>query len=674
MAIICSECAHTNIGITGHCEVCRSELTVLCPVCGHTNSNNNEFCDMCVIEMHPKALTLTRDNLFYTNHLPPSTLLKQGKYKIEKVLDKGSFGITYRGVDLSNLRKVTIKELLPHYSSRSKEGIVDWRTLEGGKEKLSKKFTVKAELLSQVNHPNVMKFDWFEENNTAYVVELTIGESIDSILSNGIIFHEYIVRDYLLQLADALKAIHKRGLCHQNINPENIILSHDNKPILIYLINNDTSFDYFKTLREQENRLPRSYTPETQQRSEQSFDIFSLCTSAYRMLIGPIRLLSIDIANAPVAFDSNSQILSNKLTSLSSQMENVLLKGLNLKLEERFQSTQELIDALQEIQEDSQMDCPVCFAANPDNALICSTCGSSLTSDNSFHFQLLPFHLPINTLLRQCRYRIEETLDEGSFGITYRGIDLITSKGVAIKELLPDRSSRKGITFTWSPSVTQQAKQELLQRFTTEAELLSQINHPNIMQFDWFEENNTAYVVELTIGESMSSILNKENVLDESIVRVYLLQLADALGAIHSKGLFHRNINPETIILSQDNRPILTYLSNDIEFNISPDFMDDILTFEYASLEKWSSSAKFTQSSDIFSLCGSAYKMLTGQTPSIAIDRVVSAPDPLVLPSRLISLSPQMEKILLKGLNLKDKERFQAAQELIDALLEIQEE
>ena len=322
------------------------------------------------------------------------------------------------------------------------------------------------------------------------------------------------------------------------------------------------------------------------------------------------------------------------------------------------------------------MDCPVCLSFNPDNELICGSCGSSLideSSNSSSATSLL--HLQPNTYLRQNKYKVEKTLGEGGFGITYRGIEISSSKEVAIKELLPDRSSRRGTTFVWSPSVTPQQKRELLQKFKIEAEYLSKCKHPNIVQvFDWFEENDTAYIVmEFAKGEPLSSVLKREKTIPESRVKAYLLQLADALKAVHASGLLHRDIKPDNVILNQQDKPILIDFGNAREFIAGrTQKMTEVGTPEYAPLEQGSSKGKFAPPIDIFSLSAMAYELLTGNLPCSATDRVMvitkSKPDPLIAPSKISSVSPLMEQVVLMGLKISSEDRYQTVEELIDAL------
>lgn len=321
------------------------------------------------------------------------------------------------------------------------------------------------------------------------------------------------------------------------------------------------------------------------------------------------------------------------------------------------------------------MDCPVCLEPNPNNITICNSCGSALidesNSENSADSYL---YLPPNTLLKQGRYKIEKFLGKGGFGITYRALDIDTSKQVAVKELFPETAARLGKVVKWPSSITPKDRQKELQTVRNEAASILKSNHPNIVKvFDQFEENDTAYIVmEFADGEPLSTVLKRQKKLSESSVKEYLLKLADALKAIHSVGLIHRDIKPDNIILNQQNNPIIIDFGNAREFTGKTQVVTVAATAAYAPPEQNSKTGRFAATVDIFSLLVTAYELLTGDLPTIAIDRLMallsSNPDPLIPPSRLVSISPLMEQIVLTGMRINASERFQSAEELIDAL------
>jgi eukaryotic-like serine/threonine-protein kinase len=325
--------------------------------------------------------------------------------------------------------------------------------------------------------------------------------------------------------------------------------------------------------------------------------------------------------------------------------------------------------------------CPICFSYNPHEESVCASCGNSLTKENTIVNSKVShiYHLQPNIFLKQGKYKVNKSLRESNFNIVYEAFDMSTLNKVAIKELLPDQSSRRGTAFVWPPSVTIKEKRTIIEEFLFAAKEWSECLHPKLVKvLDWFEENETAYVVmEFIDGETLASILEREKKLSESRVKLYLLQISNALSVVHAKGILHRDINPSSIMLNQYGRPIVIDFDNSRQFTGKEQKMSIFGTTDYTPIEQNLSVGEFTPSVDIYSLCVSAYEMLTGELPVKALDRVMerikSISDSLILPSKLISLSSSMEAILLKGLGIIPNERFQSMQELIDALLEMEE-
>ncbi|MBV5262088.1 protein kinase, partial [Synechococcus moorigangaii CMS01] len=109
---------------------------------------------------------------------------------------------------------------------------------------------------------------------------------------------------------------------------------------------------------------------------------------------------------------------------------------------------------------------------------------------------VISYHLPPGSLLQQGKYKIEKVLGEGGFGITYKGVDTIHNRPVAIKENWPENAMRKGTTVVWSTAITPKSKKWQLTKVATEAKFIQKCVHPNIVKvYDWFEENDTVYVV-----------------------------------------------------------------------------------------------------------------------------------------------------------------------------------
>jgi len=306
---------------------------------------------------------------------------------------------------------------------------------------------------------------------------------------------------------------------------------------------------------------------------------------------------------------------------------------------------------------------------NSDSTISCTACGFSLTLTSSTN-NSSTYHLSAGALLKQGRYRIEKTLGEGGFGITYKGTDSTNSREVAIKELWPEKSLRQGTSITWSNSIAPKEQKHQLSKFQLEASYLSRCVHPNIAKvYDWFEENNTAYIImEFISGKSLYQVLKEENPLSEERVKRYMIEIAEALKSVHSNNLLHRDIKPENIIVNNQGRSVL------IDFGATKEFiagqtreMSQTLTPGYAPLEQYSYRSKRWPATDIYALCASIYELLTGELPAAASDRALS--DILTSPRKLRpDISALTEQVILTGMRMKVEERFQTADQLIDAL------
>ena len=134
-------------------------------------------------------------------------------------------------------------------------------------------------------------------------------------------------------------------------------------------------------------------------------------------------------------------------------------------------------------------------------------------------------------------YRIIEKLGEGGMGIVYKAQDLRLERFVALKFLPPDVSD------------TPDAKH----RFTTEARAASALNHPNVATvYDIGEADNRSFIaMELVEGETLKASLRAERLSIEQ-VKSLALQIAEGLQAAHSKGIVHRDIKPDNLLLTRD--------------------------------------------------------------------------------------------------------------------------
>ena len=172
--------------------------------------------------------------------LPINTLLQGGKYKIEKVLGQGGFGITYLATQELLDRKVCIKEFFfKEYCERDEEtSHVSLGTQSNHElvERFMNKFLKEARTISQLDHRNIIKIhDIFKENNTSYyVMDYVEGESLNDMVSRRGALPEKEAVAYIERVGDALKYIHQHNINHLDIKPSNIMIRQgDYRVVLI---------------------------------------------------------------------------------------------------------------------------------------------------------------------------------------------------------------------------------------------------------------------------------------------------------------------------------------------------------------------------------------------------------------------------------------------------------
>ncbi|TXD38104.1 protein kinase [Lujinxingia vulgaris] len=131
------------------------------------------------------------------------------------------------------------------------------------------------------------------------------------------------------------------------------------------------------------------------------------------------------------------------------------------------------------------------------------------------------------------RYRIEEELGRGAYGVVFRAIQLGIGRAVALKTLLP--------------GVGEEAEER--QRFEREALLISRLNHPNIITlFDYGEHEGVRFMVmEYVEGKSLGDLIAERGRLSAAAARRIVDQMLDALHLAHAQGVVHRDLKPENI-------------------------------------------------------------------------------------------------------------------------------
>ena len=260
-------------------------------------------------------------------------------------------------------------------------------------------------------------------------------------------------------------------------------------------------------------------------------------------------------------------------------------------------------------------------------------------------------------------YELEAEIGRGGMAVVYRARDLRLKRLVAIKVLPPDLAFRE----------------EVRTRFLREAQTAAQLNHPNIVPiFSVDERAGVVYfVMALVEGESLGGRLARERRPPVNDVTRTLREVADALGYAHARGIVHRDIKPDNILLdAATGRAMVT------DFGIARAAEGDsrltvtgiaVGTPTYMSPEQALGERDVDGRSDQYSLAVVAYQMLTGQppfaatnTPAMLLKHISEPPAPL---SELRpDLPPGLIIAVERGLAKKPADRWPNAYAFRDAL------
>ena len=295
-------------------------------------------------------------------------------------------------------------------------------------------------------------------------------------------------------------------------------------------------------------------------------------------------------------------------------------------------------------------------------------------------------NLPNGYILQKGKYKIAQVIGQGGFGITYKGFWTTEVKGslgamrteipVCIKEyFFKDYCSRdpQSLIVRVHSDTGKLLFNKFKEKLIKEAKILSEVHHPYIVNvLEVFEENNTAYIVmEYIAGSSLKDKLSKEGVLPEPLVLRYIKQIGEALAFVHQKNILHLDIKPSNIIIDRNNNARL------IDFGVSKryDIQEEetsttMLTLSkgFAAIEQYDSEGiqTFTPCPDIYSLGATMYNLLTGKIPT---ESILRATRPLEKPSALNPhISPKVEEVILKAMEIVPTDRYQSVREMLDAL------
>jgi len=261
-------------------------------------------------------------------------------------------------------------------------------------------------------------------------------------------------------------------------------------------------------------------------------------------------------------------------------------------------------------------------------------------------------------------FKILRKIDKGAMGTVYKAKQMLMDRVVALK-VLSDKLAKD---------------KEFKNRFIKEARAIGMLKHPNIIQGidvgEW--EGKMYFAMEFVNGETVYKFLKRGGKMDERRSLEIVLQIARALDYVHGKGLVHRDIKPDNIMISRETQEAKLC---DLGLVKHPGYSGDtqegrsLGTPNYISPEQARGEASVDIRSDLYSLGATLYHMVVGEVPFRGAPAVVMTKhlnDPFPDPQeRNPELMHQTVQVILKLAAKNPDERYQTPKELIPDLEEI---
>ena len=262
-------------------------------------------------------------------------------------------------------------------------------------------------------------------------------------------------------------------------------------------------------------------------------------------------------------------------------------------------------------------------------------------------------------------YELDTEIGRGGMGIVYRARDRRLKRQIAIKVLPPELAFRG----------------EIRSRFLREAETAASLNHPNIVDIYTVDEIEglVFFVMAYISGDNLAKRLHELGVLDIDETRRIVREVADALAYAHERGVVHRDIKPDNIILdAESGRSMVT------DFGIARAVTEGgdsrltatgmaIGTPAYMSPEQAAGERQIDGRSDLYSLGVVAYQMLCGEppftatsTPAMLVKHISERPTPIE--QRRTEIPQDLARAVMMLLEKDPANRFPSASALVAAL------
>ncbi len=269
------------------------------------------------------------------------------------------------------------------------------------------------------------------------------------------------------------------------------------------------------------------------------------------------------------------------------------------------------------------------------------------------HDQILPEGTEIGV------FEIKDTLKIGAFNIIYRGWNRHLKEEVEIYEYFPHdfaiRASNGSGVEPKSPSDKENFEYGL-KAFLDQAEILTQIEHPNIAGAEnILQFNGTAYqLMAHPEGVSLDKLIQSATTIAETELKFILISILNALQKVHECKIIHGGIQPAAIFLGKNGEPLLTHFSAArLAIAARTSNLGNELTTGYAAIEQYEQASASGPATDFYALGATLYYCMTQRQPDAVQNRIMALskgePDPMTLPTESAGTAYSAE--LLQAIN-----------------------
>ena len=275
------------------------------------------------------------------------------------------------------------------------------------------------------------------------------------------------------------------------------------------------------------------------------------------------------------------------------------------------------------------------------------------------------------------RYKIEEVIGAGGFGITYRAWDPLLQSYVAIKEYYPSGIATRSADSSKVCVPVGQEQREYHRgriRFLKEAQDVARFqSEPNIVSiYDYLEENDTAYMVmEYLHGCTLKQYIREHGGrLDTDHILHICLSVLDALAVVHKAGMIHRDISPENIFICEDlTVKLIDFGAAKQVYLDGEQTMSVVLKPGYAPPEQYAKKDKQGPWTDIYALGATLYFAATGEKPEESFGRAL---EDTIKPVCVVNpeIPMYLSKVIMQAMSVKIENRYPTVEAMREALLD----